>query len=163
VALRFDKSGEFLGFMRLSQRRHVLQPSFLARTPSNWVALMRDTRPEGHITAVQTQDGGQHWRDLPDLALVNPDAAVAGLALAPGHMVLAHNSSPYSRELLDLSASADALQWTPLQALAHGTSGDEYSYPAMAWADGSLWVSYTDHRRSIAWQRFAVPGAQVQP
>jgi predicted neuraminidase len=155
VALRFDKAGEFLGMVRLSQRTHLLQPTLLAQTPSRWVALMRDTRPEGRITAVQTQDGGQHWSDLPDLALVNPDAAVAGLALAPGQWVLAHNSSPDSRELLDLSASTDALHWAPLQALAHGSSGDEYSYPAMTWADGSLWLSYTDHRRSIAWQRFA--------
>jgi predicted neuraminidase len=163
VALRFDAQGEFLGMQRLSQRRHLLQPTLLAQTPTQWLALMRDTRPDGHITAVQTQDGGQHWADLPDLPLVNPDAAVAGLALAPGQWVLAHNSSPHSRELLDLSSSADALQWTPLQALAHGGQGDEYSYPAMAWADGALWLSYTDHRRSIAWQRFAVPGAQAQP
>ena len=153
VALRFDRGGEFLGMVRLSQRTHVLQPTLLAQTPTHWVALMRDTRPEGRITAVQTQDGGQHWADVPDLALVNPDAAVAGMALAPGQLVLAHNSSPYSRDMLDLSASADALHWTPLQALAHGANGDEYSYPAMAWADGSLWLSYTDHRRSIAWQR----------
>jgi predicted neuraminidase len=154
VALRFDKTGEFLGMVRLSQRTHLLQPTLLAQTPTNWVALMRDTRPEGHITAAQTQDGGRHWTDLPDLALVNPDAAVAGVALAPGQSVLAHNSSPHSRELLDLSVSQNALQWAPLQALAHGKEGDECSYPAMTWADGDLWVSYTDHRRSIAWQRF---------
>ncbi len=154
VALRFDKSGEFLGMVRLSQRTHLLQPTLLAQTPTNWVALMRDTRPEGHVTAAQTQDGGRHWTDLPDLALVNPDAAVAGMALAPGQMVLAHNSSPHSRDQLDLSASQNAVQWSPLQALAHGKEGDEYSYPAMAWADGDLWLSYTDHRRSIAWQRF---------
>jgi predicted neuraminidase len=140
--------------VRLSQRTHLLQPTLLAQTPSNWVALMRDTRPDGHVTAAQTQDGGRHWTDLPDLALVNPDAAVAGVALAPSQTVLAHNSSPHSRELLDLSVSQNALQWSPLQALAHGKAGDEYSYPAMTWADGDLWVSYTDHRRSIAWQRF---------
>ncbi len=160
VALRFDKTGEFLGMVRLSQRTHLLQPTLLAQTPGHWVALMRDTRPNGHITATQTQDGGRHWSDLPDLALVNPDAAVAGVALAPGRNVLAHNSSPHSRDLLDLSASPDALQWAPLQVLAHGKPGDEYSYPAVAWADDSLWVSYTDHRRSIAWQRFGpVEGA----
>jgi predicted neuraminidase len=149
--------------VRLSQRKHLLQPTLLAQTPTQWVALMRDTRTDGHITVVQTQDGGQHWADLPDLTLVNPDAAVAGLALAPGQLVLAHNSSPHSRELLDLSRSVDALQWSPLHALVHGGQGDEYSYPAMAWADGALWLSYTDHRRSIAWQRFDVPGAKVQP
>jgi predicted neuraminidase len=159
VALRFDRYGEFLGMVRLSRQAHMLQPTFLAQTETRWLALMRDTRPEGRITTVQTEDGGQHWTDLPDLALVNPDAAVAGVALAAGHMVLAHNSSPYSRQLLDLSASADGQHWQPLQALAHGAEGDEFSYPAMAWADGALWVSYTDHRRSIAWQRLAQPEA----
>jgi predicted neuraminidase len=157
VALRFDKYGEFLGMIRLSQRKHILQPTLLAQTPEHWVALMRDTRPDGHITAVQTQDGGQHWSDLPDLTQTNPDAAVAGLALAPGKSLLAHNTSPHARELLDLSASPDGLQWTGVQALAHGEQADEYSYPAVAWADQSLWVSYTDHRRSIAWKRFAMP------
>ena len=162
VALRFDGQGEFLGMVRLSQRNYMLQPTLLAHSATQWTALMRDIRPDGHITAVQTQDGGRHWSDLPDLALVNPDAAVAGMALAPGQLLLAHNSSPHSRALLDLSSSADALQWSQLQALSHGGEGDEYSYPAMAWADGALWVSYTDHRRSIAWQRFAVP-AKGQP
>jgi predicted neuraminidase len=162
VALRFDRLGEFRGMVRLSQRNFMLQPTLLAHSATQWTALMRDIRPDGHLTAVRTDDGGNHWRDLPDLALVNPDAAVAGLALAPGQMLLAHNSSPHSRALLDLSRSADALQWSPLAALAHGGEGDEYSYPAMAWADGALWVSYTDHRRGIAWQRFAAP-AKGQP
>ncbi len=162
VALRFDKTGEFLGMVRLSKRTHMLQPTLLAQTPEHWVALMRDTRPDGHITAVQTLDGGQHWSDLPDLNETNPDAAVAGLAMAPGQSLLAHNTSPHSRSLLDLSASPDGVHWASVQALAHGADGDEYSYPAVAWADQSVWVSYTDHRRSIAWQRFTVP-AGVKP
>jgi predicted neuraminidase len=157
VALRFDKYGEFQGVVRLSQRQHMLQPTLLAQTPDHWVALMRDTRPDGHITTAQTLDGGQHWSDLPDLIETNPDAAVAGLALAPGLSLLAHNTSPHSRELLDLSASPDGVHWTGVQALAHGAQADEFSYPAVAWADQSLWVSYTDHRRSIAWQRLAAP------
>ena len=157
VALRFDKYGEFQGVVRLSQRQHMLQPTLLAQTPDHWVALMRDTRPDGHITAAQTLDGGQHWSDLPDLAETNPDAAVAGLALAAGQSLLAHNTSPHSRAMLDLSASPDGVRWAGVQALAHGLDGDEFSYPAVAWADQSLWVSYTDHRRSIAWKRFAVP------
>jgi predicted neuraminidase len=157
VALRFDKWGEFLGVVRISQRKHMLQPTLLAQTPEHWIALMRDTRPEGRITATQTLDGGRHWADLPDLSETNPDAAVAGLSLAPGRSVLVHNTSPYSRALLDLSASQDGLHWNGLHALAHGSDADEYSYPAVAWADESMWVSYTDHRRSIAWQRFAQP------
>jgi predicted neuraminidase len=163
VALRFDKGGEFQGMVRLSQRKHLLQPTLLAQTPAHWIALMRDTRPDGRITAVQTQDGGQHWSDVPDLRETNPDAAVAGLTLAPGQSLLAHNTSPHSRELLDLSASANGLDWIGLQTLAHGVPGDEFSYPAVAWADDALWVSYTDHRRSIAWQRLAIPGPAPTP
>ena len=158
VALRFDRQGEFLGMVRMSRRPYLLQPTLLAQTPSQWTALMRDHRPDGHIPAVQTLDSGRHWSDLPDLALVNPDAAVSGMALSPGQMVLTHNSSPHARNLLDLSRSTDAVHWTLLQPLAHGGTDDEYSYPAVAWADGSLWVSYTDHRRSIAWQRFGAGG-----
>ena len=158
VALRFDRQGEFLGMVRMSRRPYLLQPTLLAQSDTHWVALMRDHRPDGHIAALQTLDSGRHWSDLPDLALVNPDAAVSGMALSPGQNVLVHNSSAHARNLLDLSRSADALYWTPLQPLAYGGNSDEYSYPAVSWADGSLWVSYTDHRRSIAWQRLGVGG-----
>ncbi|WP_296446486.1 exo-alpha-sialidase [Rhodoferax sp. UBA5149] len=155
VALRFDASGEFLGMVRISSRKHLLQPTILMATESHWLALMRDQRPEGKVAVAQTSDSGQHWVDLPDLALDNPDASVAGLALAPGRMFLAHNSSPHSRVTLDLSSSADGRAWVLAQGLAHGAGSDEYSYPALAWADNSLWVSYTDQRQRIAWQRFS--------
>ncbi len=158
MALRFDASGQFLGQVRMSQRTHVLQPTLLMQAPEHWLALMRDQRAKGKIAVAQTLDGGAHWQDLPDLSLVNPDASVAGIGLAPGSMVLAHNSSPHSRTLLDLSQSADGKTWTTLAPLVQGTGKQEFSYPAVAWVDGSLWVSYTDQRQRIAWQRFGVAG-----
>jgi predicted neuraminidase len=154
VALRFDARGKFLGMVRISGRHHLLQPTLLMAGASSWLALMRDHSPQGKVAVAQTLDGGQSWTDLPDLALDNPDASVAGLALGPGRMLLAHNSSPHDRTVLDLSASAHGRHWVLAQTLAQGA--DEYSYPALAWADRSLWVSYTDHRKSIAWQRFSV-------
>ncbi len=156
LALRFDASGEFLGLVRISSRKHLLQPTLLAMTDSHWLALMRDQRPDGKVALAQTSDGGQRWTDLPDLSLDNPDSSVAGLALAPGRMFLAHNSSLHTRTALDLSQSVDGRTWVLAQALAHGAGSDEYSYPALAWADDSLWVSYTDQRRRIAWQRFSL-------
>ncbi len=161
VALRFDTHGDFLGVVRISYRNYALQPTLLAHTATDWLALMRDERPQGRVIAARTRDGGRNWTDLPDLALVNPDSAVGGMALAPGQLVLAHNTSPGSRAWLDLSGSADGLAWTPLRALEHGTELDEYSYPAMAWADGSLWVSYTVDRQRLAWQRFRPAAAQA--
>lgn len=161
VALRFDASGEFKGMVRISSRKHLLQPTLLMVSKSHWLALMRDQSPAGKVAVAQTTDSGQHWADLSDLALDNPDASVAGLAVAPGRMLLAHNSSPHSRTALDLSSSTDGRAWALVQGLAHGADSDEYSYPALTWADDSFWVSYTDQRRSIAWQRFSyLPAAR---
>jgi predicted neuraminidase len=155
LALRFDAGGEFLGMVRISSRKHLLQPTLVMVTELNWLALMRDQRTDGKVAVAQTSDGGQNWTDLPDLSLDNPDSSVAGLALAPGCMFLAHNSSPRSRTALDLSASTDGRTWFLVQTLAHGAGSDEYSYPALTWADDSLWLSYTDQRQRIAWQRFS--------
>lgn len=156
VALRFDAAGEFRGMVRISRRTHLLQPTLLMRSESDWLALMRDNSTDKKIKVAQTRNGGRDWQDLPDLPLHNPDAAIAGLALAPGLMVLAHNAAPDSRAVLDLSASSDGLQWTRQQTLAQGRGASEYSYPSMAWADDGLWVSYTDQRHAIAWQRLAL-------
>ncbi len=154
VLLRFDSDAVFIGMVRMSTRRHLLQPTLVTLGERHWLALMRDQRSPGYVGAVQTVDGGTHWQDLPDLPLVNPNASVAGLGLAPGFLVLAHNSTAHSRSQLDLSQSVDGISWPTSYRLAHGAEADEYSYPALAWADDSLWVSFTDRRKQIAWQRF---------
>jgi predicted neuraminidase len=116
---------------------------------------MRDTRPDGKVGVALTQDAGAHWKDLPDLALPNPDSAVAGLAVDTGQLLLAHNPTSVGRARLDLSYSQDGRNWKLLQILEQGAPGDEFSYPALAWVDGSLWVSYTMDRQRLAWQRLA--------
>ncbi len=155
VALRFDMRGEFVGMTRISSRPYLLQPTLLQQSERHWLALMRDQRPEGRVAVAETLDGGQRWADLPDTTVPNPDSAVAALALAPGRMFLAHNSSPNSRSTLDLSFSTQGRNWTLGQSLARGAKAEEYSYPALVWADDSLWLSYTDRRQRIAWQRFS--------
>lgn len=154
LALRFDAQGEFRGMVRMSQRTDLLQPTLLARSETEWLALMRDNRSDRRLRAALTRDGGRHWEDLPDPGMPNPDASVAGLALQPGLQFLAHNPRPESRAQLMLSQATDGRQWLPLQMLAQGEGRSEFSYPSLAWADGSLWVSYTEQRRVIAWQRF---------
>ena len=153
LVVRIDADGNLRALTRISASGHALQPALLPIADRQWLALMRDRRRHGHITAARTDDGGLHWADLPDLALNNPNSAVATLALSPRHLLLAHNPLPASRQRLDLSASADGEHWQSLRALAQGQSGDEYSYPALTWADGSVWSSYTHQRRAIAWQR----------
>ncbi len=153
IALRFDRLGAFLGMTRISQRLHLLQPTLVMRAPLEWIALMRDERPHGKIGAATTHDGGRHWTDLADLALDNPDAAVAALSAGRGHMLLAHNPATDSRGTLDLSQSTDGVAWQLLQTLEQGRAQDEFSYPAMVWLDHNLWVTYTVERQRIAWLR----------
>ena len=159
AALRFDAHGSFVGMVRLSQRDYLLQPTLLARSATEWLAFFRNGHGNGPIAVVRTQDGGQHWSDAPDLALDNPDSAIAALALGPQQMLLAHNPNVGSRATLDLRCAHDGQQWNLLQHLEQGQQGDEYSYPALLWQDGQLWVSYTDQRKFIAWARFAPAGA----
>ena len=162
VALRFDAQGVLLGLTRISSRKSVLQPTLLALNELHWLALMRDNRIDGKIAVAQTSDGGQTWRDLRDLNVLNPDASVFAMAYAPWHFLLAHNSSPKSRQVLDLSESGNGIDWSLVHNLARGTLvgtgkdalAAEFSYPAMAVTDGSVWVSFTDGRQRIAWQRF---------
>lgn len=79
-------------------------------------------------------------------------------------MLLAHNSSIASRGTLDLSRSANGRSWTMVSTLERGGHDDEYSYPAMAWVDDNLWVTYTVDRHRIAWQRLAAaPSAGTKP
>lgn len=153
--VRLDAAGEFAGWTRISRRDHVLQPSLLPLGPQHWLALLRDESPVGRIAVAQTVDGGRHWADLPDLALPNPDAAVAALALAPGELVLAYNPITSGRERLDLARSSNGVDWAPQAVLRQGQNEDEYSYPALQWAEGSLWLAYTVDRARLAWQRFA--------
>jgi predicted neuraminidase len=142
--------------VRISQRKHWLQPSFVMRSPTEWLALMRDGHPPGKIGVAHSTDAGAHWNDLPDLALDNPDAAIAALSLSPRYMALLHNSSVGSRAVLDWSASSNGQDWQLVQNLARGATGDEFSYPSLVWSapDQHLWVSFTMNRKHIAWQRF---------
>jgi predicted neuraminidase len=154
VSLRFDAQGRLKGMARMSQRRHLLQPTLLMQSESHWQALLRNYSHAGKVAVVETRNAGRSWSDLPDLVLDNPDSSLAGLALSPGQMLLAHNSSLHSRQILDLSASVDGRAWGKRHALAQGAGGDEFSYPALVWTEGELWVSYTDQRKSIAWKRY---------
>lgn len=160
VALRFDSQGEMTGMVRMSAHRDLLQPTLLPTAESDWLALMRDNRAERRMRAARTPDGGAHWIDLPDPGPANPDASMVGLALRPDLLLLAHNPVAESRARLVLSSSGNGQLWTVQTTLADGAPGSEHSYPSLAWADGSLWVSYTDDRRAIAWQRFSPQTAQ---
>lgn len=157
VALRLDASGQLRTMARISTAGHRLQPAVLAVNPSEWLALMRDSGPQGRIQLARTRDAGANWVDAGALPLENPDSSVATLTLGQQHL-LVYNPQPWGRNRLRLANSPDGQRWGPVLDLEDGPQGHEYSYPAMAVAQGDLWVSYTDQRRAIAWQRFSWVG-----
>ena len=162
VALRFDQNGSYRGMARISRRTFTLQPALLPLTPTHWLALMRDHGKDGKIRASETLDGGATWLDAKDLPLPNPDAGIATLSVGDMHL-LAYNPSSENRNTLTLANSSTGADWSTVLELERGQEGHEYSYPAMAWADNSLWVSYTDRRKSIAWRRFDWKPGAVAP
>ncbi len=153
-ALHFDAQGAYLGMVRLSARHDRLQPSLVMQSPTDWWAYMRVQREHGKIAVSRTLNAGRSWDDQPDLTLENPDAAVAGMGLAPNRMVLAYNPSSNGRTALNLGESSNGQNWSVTAALEKGIEPDEFSYPAMAWSDGKLWITYTQDRKRIQWQRF---------
>lgn len=156
VALHFGPQGELRGQTRMSQRHYLLQPSVVATRAGPWLAFLRDNSPQAKIGRVQSSDAGQTWQDLPSLPLVNPDASMAVLALPGGGLAMVHNSLPTGRQRLDLSVSSDGVHWQLAHTLEHGGPHSEFSYPALTLQGDTLWVSYTQQRQRIAWQRFTI-------
>ena len=157
VAVRLDAQGVLLGMVPISTQGQMLQPALLAMGERDWLAFMRDGGPEGRIRMARSADGGAHWSDAGDLPLDNPNASVATLTAGDQHL-LVYNPRKIGRNELRMASSADGRLWSTVLDLENGPLGHEYSYPAMAMADGQLWVSYTDQRQSIAWQRFTWVG-----
>lgn len=146
-------NGDFTGMTRISSQRNLLQPALTPINEQHWLAYMRMSGGTQRIAVAETLDGGKHWRDLPDLPLANPNAAVAAVRICDTH-ALAFNPAINSRDTLSLALSKDGHNWDTVAEIEKGTVGEEFSYPSMAWADNALWVSYTNRREKISWKRY---------
>lgn len=93
---------------RLSSGKTTLQPVVLIGSPQQALALMRrsGSSPK-RVIATATGDGGRHWTRPAPTALANPDAAITGVVLPDGTMLLALNDLEQGREALSLVLSAD--------------------------------------------------------
>jgi predicted neuraminidase len=164
VALRFDAQGQWLGMVRMSTRGDSLQPTIVPLSDTQWLAYLRDYSAVGKVAVVATDDAGQSWRDMPSLNVVNTGSSMAAMRLPSGQFAMAHNKSPSTRRDMDVSVSADGLHWQTAVVVENGAKmSDEYSYPAVAWDGQSLWLSYTDMRREIAWRRYSVQAVEKTP
>ena len=160
----FSPSGEFQGLRRLAHMRRVLQPAVIAIDANHWQAYMRSLSPHDKVSLISSADAGSHWSEREALSLSNQDSAVAAVMLPGAGAVMARNPYERGRSLLVMHNSVDGLQWSAPQTLVDGLPQTEYSYPSMSWIDDRLWVSYTELRQGIAWQRWrAQPAAKAKP
>jgi predicted neuraminidase len=155
--LRLDGEGRVLGKTRLSWGGSSLQPVILPHSETEAVGFMRYAgEPPPRVLMIRTGDGGEHWSAPVKTALPNPNAAVGGVLLAGGPLVLAINNAEENREQLSLAVSSDfGNSWR----IARELEGDslpphapvrEYSYPwIMQDSLGNVHVLYTWGRSRI--------------
>jgi len=106
--LHISTTGAIIDKIRLSSGNTTLQPVVLLKSPQQALALMRDAGDSPkRVIATATGDAGQHWSSPIKTALPNPDAAISGVALPEGRLLLVLNDIEHGRNTLSLVISAD--------------------------------------------------------
>ena len=105
---RIVNTGEIIDKQRLSSGKSTLQPVMLIKNPQQALVLMRrsDASP-GRVMATTTDDAGQHWSLPAKTVLANPDAAISGVVLPDGRILVVLNDIEEGRDALSLVVSAD--------------------------------------------------------
>ena len=106
--LRIKSNGEIIDKQRLSSGKTTLQPIVLIRNPQQALVLMRRSGSSAkRVIATATGDAGQHWNPPANTVLANPDAAISGVVLPGGRMLVVLNDIEEGREALSLAVSTD--------------------------------------------------------
>jgi predicted neuraminidase len=107
--LRIDPSGAVIDKQRLSTLGLGSQPAVVPTGPDRALALMRPSgqAPPRRVMVSRTRDAGRGWTPPTRTSLVNPDAALEGLALPDGRLLLALNDVDVERDALTLVVSDD--------------------------------------------------------
>jgi predicted neuraminidase len=130
--LRIDRNGGIIDKQRLSSGKTSLQPVILINSPQRALVLMRrsGSSPK-RVIATSTDDAGQHWSVPTATALANPDAAISGVSLPDGRMLVALNNIEDGRDALSLVISVDGgTSWKTVYQLEdrRGRSTDAARY-----------------------------------
>lgn len=130
--LRIDRSGEIIDKQRLSFGKSTLQPVILIKNPRQALVLMRRSGASAkRVIATTTDDAGLHWSAPEKTALANPDAAISGVVLPDGRMLVVLNDIEEGRDALSLVASSDGgTSWKTIYRLEdqRGQPTDPGSY-----------------------------------
>lgn len=134
--LRIGNRGAIMDKQRLSSGKTSLQPVVLIKDPQQALVLMRRSGASPkRVIATLTTDAGRHWSVPAKTALANPDAAISGVALPDGRILLALNNTEHERDALSLVVSADGgATWKTVYQLEdqHGLLTEPARYKQIA-------------------------------
>jgi predicted neuraminidase len=153
LMLAFDQNGDPRWISRIGSRITTLQPTIVPFSPSEVHAWMRDASREQRVQHARSNDGGVNWDDLPALSLPNQSTSLSALRLSNGSIALLHNHvlpGGSDRNVLRLSTTNDGRHWTHVTDIAHGSAGEEFSYPDLHQVGDELHITYTSRREAIA-------------
>ncbi|MGA7594568.1 MAG: sialidase family protein [Gallionella sp.] len=106
--LRIAGNGNIIDKQRLSDGKSTLQPVVLITSPEHALVLMRRSgNIPKRVISTMTDDAGQHWSAPKPTALANPDAAISGVVLPDGKMLVVLNNIEEGRDALSLVVSSD--------------------------------------------------------
>jgi len=107
--LRISETGAIIDKIRLSSGKYGLQPVMLITSSQQAIVLMRHSgvSPK-RVIITTTGDVGKHWSPTALTTLANPDAAISGVVLPDGRILIALNDTEQGREVMSLVISSDA-------------------------------------------------------
>ena len=176
--LRLD-AGRVIDKRRMSSGRSAIQPLVFVNDAQDASAYFRQTRSSGQpkqVPVSSTQNAGQNWQQSKDLAIANPNSAVAGVTLKNGVRILALNNIENGRyRLVLMMSNPKSGQWQTVEVLEDDEAlpdaqRKEFSYPYLITVDGDdAHLVYTWDRKKIrhryfsgAWLKHALSKAQTQ-
>ena len=115
----------------------------------------RSSKGIGRICAADSYDAGRTWTAARLLDLPNPNSGIDAVRLHDGRIVLIYNDTASGRSPLNLAVSKDGEHFTNFATLENQPG--EFSYPALIeGSDGSLHMTYTYNRKTIAYVEFPI-------
>jgi predicted neuraminidase len=135
-----------------------IQPSVIQRDDGTLFALMRNTGVSAtpHAFEMTSADFGRTWTESVEGPVPNDGTGIEMVALQSGRVMLAFNNTFSGRYPLSLALSDDeGKSWQHVQDLdgpcETGDCSHGYTSIAQDPADGSVWVTFTNERKTIGW------------
>ena len=159
------EAGQVIDKRRMSSGRSAIQPLVFVNDAQDASAYFRQTRSSGlpkQIPVSHTENAGQTWHQSEDLAIANPNSAVAGLVLKSGARILVLNNTENGRyRLVLLMSDVKSGQWQTIEVLEDDEAileaqRKEFSYPYLITVDGDdAHLVYTWDRKKIRHRYFS--------